>query len=171
MLELYILLGLMILGSLISIETPNLLSSVVSIGAVGFFLCIAFLYLQAPDIAITQLVVEIIILVILIRATINRETKITSSRGSFLNIALLIGFVGTILFFVYLGFSFIPSFGEPLLTVSKKYIETGLEKTGAANIVTSVLLDFRAYDTLGEAVVLFTSIVGAILLLRKRGRK
>jgi len=35
----------------------------------------------------------------------------------------------------------------------------------------SVILDYRAYDTLGEATVLFTAIVGAFVILRKRGRK
>jgi len=171
MIELYILFALMILGAIIAIETKNLLSSIISVGGVGFFLCVAFLYLQAPDIAITQLVVEITILVILIRATINRDTTIISGRGEFASIALLTCFVGIILFFVCKGLQYMPSFGEPLLTVSDTYIKTGLEKTGAANIVTSVLLDFRAYDTLGEATVLFVSIAGAILLLRKEGRK
>jgi multisubunit Na+/H+ antiporter MnhB subunit len=46
-----------------------------------------------------------------------------------------------------------------------------LKETGAANIVTAVLLDYRAYDTLGEATVLFTSIVGALAILRKKARK
>ncbi|MHA1507042.1 MAG: hydrogen gas-evolving membrane-bound hydrogenase subunit E, partial [Candidatus Asgardarchaeia archaeon] len=39
------------------------------------------------------------------------------------------------------------------------------------NLVTSVLLDYRAYDTLGEATVLFTAILGAIVVLREIGRK
>jgi hypothetical protein len=57
------------------------------------------------------------------------------------------------------------------MRVSQKYLETGAKDTGATNIVTSVLLDFRAYDTIGEATVLFTSIVGAFVILRRRGRK
>ncbi|MGD8627752.1 MAG: hypothetical protein PVH52_01590, partial [bacterium] len=47
----------------------------------------------------------------------------------------------------------------------------GLHDTGAANIVTAVLLDYRAYDTLGEATVLFASIIGAIAIIRKKARK
>jgi len=49
-------------------------------------------------------------------------------------------------------------------------VQTGLPATYAANIVTSVILDFRAYDTLGEATVLFTSILGALALLRREGK-
>lgn len=169
--ELYVLLGLMILGAIIAVETKELLSSIISIGAVGFILCVAFLRLHAPDIAMTQLVVEVAVLIVLIRATIGRDTTITSGRGEFQSIALLTGFVAVIVFFAAMGLRCVPPFGEPLLTVSSTYLETGLEKTGAANIVSSVLLDFRAYDTLGEVTVLFASVAGAVLLLRKRGKK
>lgn len=54
---------------------------------------------------------------------------------------------------------------------SRIYLSEGLQRTGAANLVTSILLDFRAYDTLGEATVLFCSILGAITVLRRRPRK
>jgi multisubunit Na+/H+ antiporter MnhB subunit len=54
---------------------------------------------------------------------------------------------------------------------SQTYISQGLEKTGAANLVASVILDFRAYDTLGEATVLFTAIIGATVILRKKTKK
>ena len=55
-------------------------------------------------------------------------------------------------------------------TVSNIYIKEGLEKTGASNIVTSILLDYRAYDTLGEATVLFTAIIGALAIFREKAR-
>ena len=72
-------------------------------------------------------------------------------------------------------FSNFPPFGESVLdrfadAPSQTYVTSGLEKTGAANIVTSILLDFRAYDTLGEATVLFCAILGALALLRKKAR-
>jgi multisubunit Na+/H+ antiporter MnhB subunit len=56
------------------------------------------------------------------------------------------------------------------MRVSKVYVQTGLPATYAANIVTAVILDFRGYDTLGEATVLFVSIVAALTLLRQDGR-
>ena len=66
---------LMIAGAIVAIETTSLLFSVISVGAVGFLVSIAFLFLGAPDIAIVQIGVEVISLVILIRATVGREAK------------------------------------------------------------------------------------------------
>ena len=168
---LLILLVFMIVGSIIAIETKNLLSSVISVGVVGFSLSIMFLMLGAPDIAITQMVVEILILVILIRATITTDnTAIERHADTFSLISSLI-FFGLFLIFAFLAVQELRPFGEPLMRVSRTYLSTGAERTGATNIVTSVLLDFRAYDTIGEATVLFTSIVGAFVILRRRGRK
>jgi len=168
---LLILTLIMVIGSIIAIETRNLLSSVISVGVVGFCLSIVFLMLGAPDIAITQVVVEILILVILIRATITTDnTSIEKHKDTFAVVTSLI-FFGLFLIFAFLAVKEIHQFGNPLMRVSEKYLETGAEETGATNIVTSVLLDFRAYDTIGEATVLFTSIVGAFVILRRRGRK
>jgi len=57
------------------------------------------------------------------------------------------------------------------MEVVRKYLAEGTQKTGAVNIVTAVILDFRAYDTLGEATVLFTSVIGIMAILRRPGRK
>ncbi len=46
------------------------------------------------------------------------------------------------------------------------YIEHGVEEVGGTNIVTDIVFDYRGYDTIGEATVLFTAIAGAIALLR-----
>lgn len=168
---LLILTVFMIIGSIIAIETKNLLSSVISVGVVGFSLGIVFLMLGAPDIAITQVVVEILILVILIRATISTDnTAIEKHRDTLPIVASLI-FFGLFLLFSYFAVHELPAFGEPIMKVSSRYLETGIRETGATNIVTAVLLDFRAYDTIGEATVLFVSIVGAFVILRRHGRK
>jgi multicomponent Na+:H+ antiporter subunit B len=52
--------------------------------------------------------------------------------------------------------------------VSPTYIEDTIEDTHTPNIVTSVLADYRGYDTLGETVVIFTAGLAAILILMKR---
>ena len=44
-------------------------------------------------------------------------------------------------------------------------------RTGAANLVASVILDYRAYDTLGEATILFTAVIGVLTIMRRVGRK
>jgi multisubunit Na+/H+ antiporter MnhB subunit len=159
------------IGAIIAIESKSLLSSVISIGAVGFGVSILFLFLGAPDLAITQVVVEILILIILIRGTIRLDnTAIEKYRDTFAMVSSLI-FFGLFLTFAYVAYKSLPEFGHPLMRVSREYLQHGVVKTGAPNIVMSVILDYRAYDTLGEATVLFTSIVGAFVILRRRGRK
>ncbi|MFB0520585.1 MAG: hydrogen gas-evolving membrane-bound hydrogenase subunit E [Desulfatiglandales bacterium] len=52
--------------------------------------------------------------------------------------------------------------------VSPRYIEKTLEETATPNAVTSVLADYRGYDTLGETTVIFTAGISCILILRAR---
>ena len=51
--------------------------------------------------------------------------------------------------------------------VVRRYVEDGLEETGAVNIVSGMILDYRAFDTLGESHVLFTALICVTVLLRK----
>ena len=172
-----VLILLMIVGAIIAIETSKLLSSIICVGAVGFLLAIAFLMLGAPDIAITQIVVDILCLVILIRATISRDlTEITGDREFFGMIVT----VALVLVLVLIGVKIFdqqfPEFGKPVMehtenAPSSTYLSKGLDETGGANIVTSVLLDYRAYDTLGEATVFFCAILGGLAILRQKARR
>ncbi len=169
--ELHLLLIFMIFAGIVAIEVKDLLSSVIAVGAVGFALCLAFLILKAPDLAITQLVVEILCLIILIRATINKDLPlIIEGRWVFNTLSTLV-FICVFLFFAWNALRELPGFGEPIMAVAKKYLAEGVAKTGAVNLVTAVILDFRAYDTLGEATVLFTSVIGIMAVLRRPGRK
>ncbi len=62
-----------------------------------------------------------------------------------------------------------PEFGSPDTPAYKntvpRYIESGVNETGATNIVTSILFDYRAYDTLGEATVLFAAVLAILSLM------
>ena len=172
----YILLLFMIIAAIIAVETKHLLGAVICVGAIGFGGSLMFLFLRAPDIAITQIVVEVLGLIILIRATIARDrTFITGDREFF---GMVVSVV--IIFVIFLAgmkvFETLPSFGSPIFAevpdaASLTYIKEGLRETGAANLVASVILDYRAYDTLGEATVLFTAIIGATVILRKKSKK
>lgn len=55
--------------------------------------------------------------------------------------------------------------------VAERYIEKGLEETGAVNIVSGMILDYRAFDTLGESHVLFIATCTVLILLRRDGEK
>lgn len=67
-----------------------------------------------------------------------------------------------------------PKWGDPnspaSTHVSPYYLRHSLEHTETPNVVTSILADYRGYDTLGEATVIFTAGMACLLLLR-RGRK
>jgi multicomponent Na+:H+ antiporter subunit B len=169
--ELHILLIFMIFAAIVAIEAKDLLSSVIAVGSAGFALCLAFLILKAPDLAITQLVVEILCLIILIRATIKRDLPLAIEGRWVFNTLSTLAFVAIFLFFAYSALKELPSFGYPIMAVASKYLEEGIIKTGAVNLVGAVILDFRAYDTLGEATVLFTSVIGVMAVLRRTGRK
>ncbi|MQY69271.1 MAG: DUF4040 domain-containing protein [Firmicutes bacterium] len=171
MFELYVLLLLMIIGAIIAVEMKDLLSSVIAVGAVGIVLSVVFLVLKAPDLAITQLAVELLCLIILIRATIKRDIPRVTSRQSFLAIFVTLIFIGLFLTFAHSALRDLPQFGHPIMRVANHYLARGFTETGAANLVTSVILDFRAYDTLGEATVLFTAVIGVLAVLRRIGRK
>lgn len=171
MIELYLLLIFMIVGAVIAVENHDLLSSVIAVGAVGFGLCIVFLILGAPDLAITQLVVEILALVILIRATIAKTVPETYKGRELMAYGVAITFLFVFTAFSYYAFKCMPEFGAPIMKVAKTYIDEGLAKTGAMNLVSAIILDFRGYDTLGEATVLFTAVIGTLAILRFRGRK
>lgn len=169
-----LLLVFMILGSIIAVETRETLSAVISLAAVGVGLSIAFLFMGAPDLAITQVVVEVLCLIILIRATISRDvTTIAEGRPQFV---MTIGVCGLLIFMLF-GLHMIemlPAFGLRSYTAlagnpTLHYLESALEETGAANVVAAILLDYRVYDTLGEVTVLFVSLIGVWAVLRKEG--
>jgi multicomponent Na+:H+ antiporter subunit B len=67
-----------------------------------------------------------------------------------------------------------PETGDPQspasLHVSPRYIEQAFEETIVPNMVTAVLADYRSFDTLGEATVIFTGALTVLLILRT-GRK
>ena len=172
----YVLLLFMVIACIIAVQTDNLLSSIICVGAVGAIGSLMFLLLYAPDIAITQVVVEVLALVVMVRVTISRDvTFITGDRELFGTVASIV-----IILIIFLAgievFRTLPAFGVPVFSqfsnaASQTYITEGLTKTGAANIVAAIILDYRGYDTLGEAAVLFTSIIGATVILRKETRK
>ena len=71
--------------------------------------------------------------------------------------------------------AYLPPFGSPdnpaNNEVSRRYIEQGMQETGAMNIVAGMILDYRAFDTLGESNVLFIAACSVLILLRISSEK
>jgi len=182
---LYTLMGFMLLGSIIAVETGDLLSSVVCVGAVGFALAVVDLMVGAPDLAITQMVVEIVCVVMLIRMVITRRDQHHAASRDTLAIGAAAVCLACVVAICAVCFPLMQPFGQPLFAaqnpagspIAAEYLDKGPNATGqdggtgSANVVMGVLLDYRAYDTLGEAIVIFTSIIGAYVVLRTVGRK
>ncbi|MBN1856399.1 MAG: hypothetical protein JW846_05530 [Dehalococcoidia bacterium] len=59
-------------------------------------------------------------------------------------------------------------FGIPPSAMDDYIIENAQEQTGANNAVSAVVFDYRGYDTLGEATILFTAVTAVAMLFRKR---
>ena len=76
-------------------------------------------------------------------------------------------FVGVLIY----GVAFLPEFGalgNPTQNeIVDKYIQDGISNTGATNFVTGMILDYRAFDTLGESFVLFTAVTCVFILLKE----
>lgn len=176
MLELYLLIIAMLAAAVVAVEIKDLLASAVAMGIVGFSVAIMFILVQAPDLAIVQIVVEILT-VVFFAATILRTTHTDETIGKGLKTESIFPsityFVFATLFAVLVSYALreLPQFGSPIMKIANYYINNGLIDTGAANIVAAIILDYRGYDTFGEAVVLFTSVIGVLTILRSTGRK
>jgi len=87
------------------------------------------------------------------------------SRKIALLLIIVVGWVAV------LAIAELPTYGLPdnpvHNEVSERYIDKSLEETGAMNMVTAIIVDYRAYDTLIETTVLFTAIMAVLVTLKK----
>ena len=169
MTEMYLILIFMIAAAIVAVHVKDLLSSVIAIGAVGIGLCMAFLALKAPDLAIMQLVVEILSLIILIRATIRKDLPFSTSGRWVFNTFSTLVFVLMFLAAAYFALKNFPDFGNAAMKTSKFYVDNAAVKIGSENVVSAIISNFRSYDTLAEIAILFTAIVGVLAIARSVG--
>ncbi len=82
--------------------------------------------------------------------------------------------LGFILYLLSFTVAEMPPFGDPgnpsFNEVPGRYLEAGPEETGAVNVTSSIITDYRAFDTLGEATVLFAAIAAALATLKAHRR-
>lgn len=96
------------------------------------------------------------------------HTEFRLFRRVYVGMSILL--CATLIFILALTVSNLPRFGSAdnpdNNEVSARYIESGLQETGAVNIVTGMILDYRAFDTFGESCVLFIAATCVMILLR-----
>ena len=111
----YTLLFFIIIAALIAVETKNLLSAVICVGAIGFGGSLLCLFMRAPDIAMTQIVVEVLGLIILIRVTIDRDHTFISGDREFFGVIVSVVVVFVIFMAGIKVFETLPEFGTAVL--------------------------------------------------------
>jgi multicomponent Na+:H+ antiporter subunit A len=141
------------------------LAAVTALGAVGFGVAIVFALYGAPDLALTQIVMETITVMLFVlvfyrlpRLVERGPLRLRLRDGA---IALSVGVTMSVLVLAALGQREV----EPVSTYfgEKSYVEAF-----GRNVVNVILVDFRALDTLGELVVLAAAGFGVYALLRVR---
>lgn len=168
-----ILAGLLLLLAILavlSIRAGDLLIAAVTLGAYGFVMSLIWAAIGALDVAFTEAVVgagasTVIMLAALLR-TSRRRTPLPS-RVSVVSVPLAVG-VALALLYVAHGLPDVGDVTAPASRhVSPRYLAGTLRETATPNAVTSVLADYRGYDTLIETTVIFTAGLGVWLLLRR----
>lgn len=84
-------------------------------------------------------------------------------------VILVLIMVSMVSYMLLLAVAEMPAYGQPdnptINEVKERYVNKGVEESGGLNLVTNILLDYRAYDTLLETTVLFTTVMAIILFL------
>ncbi len=85
-----------------------------------------------------------------------------NAAGAIVCAVMIVAMLVTVSWLPRMGAYYNPSNNE----VSERYIEKGMEETGAVNIVAGMILDYRAFDTFGESCVLFSAVCCVFILLK-----
>ncbi|NMG02180.1 monovalent cation/H+ antiporter subunit A [Azoarcus taiwanensis] len=136
--------------------------ALIIIGVVGLVVSIGFVYLSAPDLALTQISVEVatVILILLALYFLPKSSPIESTNGRRLRDALLAGVGG-----LGVGALAWAVMTRDFATLSGYYLEQAKPAGGGTNVVNVILVDFRGFDTFGEIIVLGVAALAIFALL------
>jgi len=155
--------GLMVAGAVAACVMRSRLAAVAAVGVMGYSIALTFVLFSAPDLAITQLLVETltVILLVLVLFRLPRFATLSTpvERLRDLVVAGLSGGLITLLMLAVLS-------GERLPRISDYMVENSQPLGHGHNIVNVILVDFRALDTLGEMFVLALAAIGVYAMLR-----
>ncbi|MEI4771313.1 Na+/H+ antiporter subunit A [Psychrobacillus sp. FJAT-51614] len=163
-----ILVGVMAIAAVAMIFAKSRLTAVLLNGVLGYAISIFFVIFRAPDLALTQLVVESVTTALFLLAFSHLpdwKKEKSSSNTKMMNGIISIA-VGAIVMLI--GLSAINYNSFESISV---FFEDAYELAGGANIVNAILGDFRAFDTMLEVVVLFIAGLGVYTLIKLRAKK
>ncbi|MCC6438227.1 MAG: DUF4040 domain-containing protein [Acidimicrobiales bacterium] len=145
-------------------------AAIVCLGGVGFSVALLFVLHGAPDLALTQLLLETLTLIVFVLVLRRLPDRFTLTSWPAARSARLLLAVGVGVFITAFALTAAAQRTEP--PVSDGHVARALSEGGGANVVNVILVDFRGFDTLGEITVLATAAVGIAGLVqagRRRG--
>jgi len=164
----YILVIVMMVAGISIIFVRSRVTAILLNGVLGYSIALFFVFFRAPDLALTQIVVETVTTALFLlcfyflpewkREKVARPTKVINGI-----IAISSGILVTVIALSVQG--------NKLFDSISIYFENAYELTGGKNIVNTILGDFRAFDTMLEVVVLFIAGIGVYTLIKLKARK
>jgi multicomponent Na+:H+ antiporter subunit A len=156
---------LMIGGAFVAIGTSSRLLAIAALGIVGYAMALLFVLFGAPDLAITQFLIETlsVIIFVLVFYHLPRYSVESSlpTRLRDLSLCIVAGLIITVLMLLA---DAIP-LNRDLINF---YARASLTEAHGRNVVNVILVDFRGLDTLGEITVLTLAALGIYALLKLR---
>ena len=140
------------------------LTAIIGLGAMGYTLSLFFVIFRAPDLALTQLIIETISVALFLLCfyhlpKLSLKQKTRKFKLTNLIISLGVGVIVTCL-------AFASTSQQSLDTIATYFIENSYKLAGGNNIVNVILVDFRGFDTLFEITVLAIAALGIYGLLK-----
>ncbi len=159
--------GLVVVAAVAVAVVRSRLAAVAALGAVGLGMATLFALYSAPDLAITQVMVEalsvimlVLVLVQLPRAAVRERSRVARWRD-----ATLAAAAGGVIFLAVLAVAEVG--GDSSL--AEYFVTRAVPEAYGRNVVNVILVDFRALDTLGEIAVVAAAGLGVLAILRQWG--
>jgi multicomponent Na+:H+ antiporter subunit A len=159
--------ALILLAAGVAVRAPGRLSTVAALGVVGFGVALIYILYGAPDLAMTQILVETltVILFVLVFYHMPRFGSFSTAASRMRDAAVALAAGGLVTALVLAATATPPESGlAPYFAEQSKPLAHG------RNIVNVILVDFRGLDTLGEITVLAVAAIGVYALLKLRRR-
>ena len=164
----WVVLLMLLGGAAFATVTRSRLSGVAAVGATGAGMALLFLFYGAPDLAITQIMVETLTVILFVlvfyrmapfvrrsgAATRARDAVVAGTLGALVTLAVMIA-----------------TARPPASTVSAEHVARSVPEAYGRNVVNVILVDFRALDTLGEVIVVACAGLGVFALVNSRRRR
>ncbi|MFC7213132.1 hydrogen gas-evolving membrane-bound hydrogenase subunit E [Saliphagus sp. GCM10025334] len=167
-LEVALILLVAVLASVALAVASSHVSGVLTLSILGFMLAIFYILASAPDLALTQLVVETLVLVLFLLVIEEVPQYVETGRSLMgeirdVGLSMLVGVTAFVTVVVTTG-----ARPDGTSDVARQYIGWAVPEGGGTNIVNVTLVDFRGFDTLGELVVVALAAISISTLITMR---